>query len=128
MNERYETLKKKYMCKWEPEVAMSICGYRLKHEGFEPNAVECLICLGETFKRSCLCAWEIAAISGTGKLSTRVMQEFENFIKHMIAFETFVEIAKPGWNKSTQDEWADRVEMLLEERAKIQAERINVGT
>jgi len=120
MSERFKGLSYKYMCKWQPVEAYSVCEMAMK--GGEPNSIDCLLCTCESFVIHSELLWVIAQSNGTGdvKLSKALSDERRQYDLTRLGFFIMAAKLKPGYTKKAEEAWSDKVEEIIEKLKEVE--------
>lgn len=120
MSERFKGLSYKCMCKWQSVVAYSFCGQMAK--GGEPNAIDCLLCVCETFMTHADILWDIVQCNGTNNEMTGKVLSIERrqYELTRLGFLAMAGRLKPGYSKKAEEAWSDKVEEVTEKLKEVE--------
>lgn len=113
VEERYEALKK-YRCKWAPEEVLGVCEAKIK--GKNPDEVDCLIYMGNTFVGYIEGLWKVILFMGVqdGRKAELLAELRRAMFNTQLVFDVLVRKLRPVHNRHEREKYSDLVERALE--------------
>lgn len=113
MNERYEEVKK-YMCKWQPEMALSACAGAMRGE--EITDTVCLLCLARKMLSIAEDLQRTVIFLGVedGRIASDMQKLFEQLMRTKVGLFTIIKKVAPEYMKGELEGYTDSMERLLQ--------------